>query len=82
MNNTAIFCKKSGYILATSKGGRGSPLFYPLDPIIDYCPQKNFHNGEFGGNKLKINFDLNNLFILFTPFPPKSTIPLQNARIV
>ena len=64
--------KKSGYILATSKGGRGSPLFYPLDPIIDYCPQKKFHNGEFGGNKLKIYFDHNNLFIRFTPFHRKA----------
>ena len=45
MNNTAIFCKKSGYILATFKGGRGSPLFYPLDPIIDYCPKKIFTMG-------------------------------------
>jgi len=63
--------KKSGYILATFKGGRGSPLFYPLDPIIDYCSQKNFHNGILQ-NKLKIYLDLNNLFIRFTPFHRKA----------
>ena len=43
-------------------------------------PTKNFHNGEFGGNKLKIYFDLNNLFIRLPSL--KSTIPLKNARIV
>jgi len=42
--------------MATIKGGRGSPLFYPLDPIIDYCPQKNFHNGEIGGKLRRLTF--------------------------
>ena len=44
----AIFCRKTDNKLTTRIGGEGVAELSPLDPIIDPCPDKNFHNCDFG----------------------------------
>ena len=34
--------------------GEGVAELSPLDPIIDSCPDKNFHNWDFGENSKKL----------------------------
>ena len=47
-NDLAIFCRKTDNKLTTRIGGEGVAEQSPLDPIIDSCPDKNFHNCDFG----------------------------------
>ena len=47
-NDFAIFCRKTDNKLTTRIGGEGVAELSPLDPIIDSCPDKNFHNCDFG----------------------------------
>ena len=49
IQNLAIFCRKTDNKLTTRIGGEGVAELSPLDPIIDSCPDKNFHNWDFGG---------------------------------
>ena len=48
IQNLAIFCKKTDNKLTTRIGGEGVAEQSPLDPIIDSCPDKIFHNCDFG----------------------------------
>ena len=67
MNNTAIFCNKTDNKLTTDKGGGGYQHFIRSIPLSITAHKKIFTMG-FCENKLKINFDLNNLFIRLTHF--------------
>ena len=54
LNNMYIFVKKTDKKMTTRIGGEGVAELSPLDPIIDSCPDKNFHNCDFG-RKFKKN---------------------------